>query len=161
MIRVAVNYNPRLTAAEKLMIALPNRLGNLRKLMINAVAPAFNRMMKRHWDSKGAAFGHRWAPLAPSTIEARTRKGTISKGILRDSDHLFRAVFRARATDSRLQVINGGLRFQGNVGVPYALYHQVGTSTMPDRQVIPDPLPRSFRAEVRALIRTFIRTGDA
>jgi hypothetical protein len=156
MIRVQVNYNPRLTRVEKKLLALPARLNNLRGLMKQEIAPAFNRMLLRHWESKGAAFGHRWAPLAASTIAAKTRKGTVSKGILRDSDHLFKTLFRERSTDSRLQVVAGGLRFQGNVGVPYALYHQVGTEFMPERQVIPDPLPRSFREEVRRIILAYV-----
>jgi hypothetical protein len=161
MINVTVNYNPRLSRAEKELIALPNRLSNLRPLMQKGIAPEFNEMMRRHWESKGAAFGHAWAPLAPSTIAAKTRRGTVGKGILRDSDHLFKAVFRARATDDRLKMVAGGIRFQGNVAVPYAIFHQVGTQFMAERQVIPDPLPRSFKATVRAIIRTYAQTGQA
>lgn len=142
------------------MLLLPNRLRNLRPMMQRGVAPAYNAMLKRHWDSKGAAFGHRWAPLAASTIASKTRRGTIQKGILRDSDHLFKVLFRARATDNRLAIVAGGLRFSGDVSVPYAIYHQVGTQFMPERQVIPDPLPRSFKALVRLIVRDYALTGE-
>jgi hypothetical protein len=159
VIRVEVNYNPRLSSGEKMLLALPNRMRNLRPLMQRGIAPAFNRMEKRHWDTSGAAFGHPWAPLAESTIRAKARKGTLGLGILHDTNHLFRTVFQARETDSRLRAIGAGLRFQANVAVPYAIYHQVGTSHMPERQVIPDPLPDSFKREVRGIIRQFILTG--
>jgi hypothetical protein len=159
-IRVAIDYNPRLTKDEKTLLALPDRLRNLRPFMIGAVAPAANRMLMKHWESKGAAFGHDWAPLAASTIRAKKRKGTFDKGILRDTDHLFKTLFRERDTDSRLRTVAGGLRLQLNVGVPYAVFHQVGTQFMPERQVIPVPFPRSFITEIRAMIRTYLYTGE-
>jgi hypothetical protein len=159
VLRVVVNYSPRLTKGEQALLALPNRLRNLRPLMQEAIAPEVNAMLKRHWDSKGAAFGHRWAPWAASTKRARIRKGNADKGLLRDTDHLFQAVFRARSTDDRLRIINGGLRLQLNTGVPYAIFHQVGTQFMPERQVIPNPLPNTFIRRVRAVIREFLLTG--
>lgn len=160
MIRVEVNYNPRLSPGEKTLLQLPNRMKNLRVFMKNIVVPeAVDPMLKKHWDSKGAAFGHPWAPWAPSTRAARIRKGNAAKGILRDTDHLFKTLFRARVTDDRLKVVSGGLRLQLNTGVPYAIFHQVGTSRMPERQVIPDPLPRSFITTVRGLLREYILTG--
>lgn len=156
-LRVSLDYNPRLTPAERKLLALPSRLKNLRPLMQRGIAPAVNRMLQRHWDSKG---GHTWAPLAASTIRAKKRKGTLDKGILRDTDHLFKALFRARDTDSRLRTIPGGLRLSLNTGIPYAVYHQVGTSRMPERQVIPSPFPRPFLTEIRSIIREFLETGE-
>jgi hypothetical protein len=160
-IRVEVNYSPRLSPAEQLLLSLPNRMRNLRPFMIGSLAPAANRMLKRHWDTKGAAFGHAWAPWAPSTLAARIRKGNAAKGILRDTDHLYKTLFRARATDNRLRVIRNGLRLQLNVGVPFAIFHQLGTSFMPERQVIPDPLPNSFIRQARHLLKQFLLTGRA
>lgn len=159
MIRVEVIYSPRLTNAEKLLVAIPNRMANFRPLMRESVAPAFNAMLSQHWRSEGGAFGHRWAPLMESTISRKLRKGTAHKGILHDSDHLFRALFRARSTDDRLRVIRGGVQFSANTSVPYAVYPQVGTSFMPERQVIPIPLPESFRTKVRNIVRAYIQSG--
>jgi hypothetical protein len=159
MMNVEVSYTPRLSPVEQHLLKLPNRLRNLRPLMQRGIAPAFNAMLKRHWDSKGAAFGRRWAPWAESTRAARIAKGNAAKGLLRDTDHLFKVLFRERATDNRLRVVAGGVEFRPNVNVPYALFHQVGTSRMPERQVIPDPLPRSFKQECRAIVREFILTG--
>jgi hypothetical protein len=137
-IRVEVNYSPRLSPAEQLLLSLPNRMRNLRPFMIGSLAP--------------------WAP---STLAARIRKGNAAKGILRDTDHLYKTLFRARATDNRLRVIRNGLRLQLNVGVPFAIFHQLGTSFMPERQVIPDPLPNSFIRQARHLLKQFLLTGRA
>lgn len=159
MISVAINYNPRLSAEEQRLLALPNRLRNLRAFMINDVAPRANAMLRKHWESKGAAFGHRWAPWAPSTRRARLRKGNAWKGLLRDTDHLYTTLLQRRVTDDRLKVIKGGLRLQLNTKVPYAIYHQVGTRFMPERQIIPSPLPPSFTRGVRGDLHTFLLTG--
>lgn len=159
MIGVEVKYTPRLSRGEQNLLQLPNRLRNLRPLMQGAVAPAANRMLLRHWNSKGAAFGHRWAAWAASTLRKRLAKGNASKGILLDTEHLFKTLFRARSTDDRLKVVAGGLRLALNVRVPYSDKHQVGTLYMPARQVIPDPLPLKFRSEVRDIVRQFILTG--
>ncbi len=159
MITVAVDYSPRLSRGEQNLLALPNRLANLRPVMIGAIAPAANRMLIRHWESKGAAFGHSWAPWAESTLRKRLAKGNAEKGILRDTDHLFKTIIRARSGDDRLKVIKGGLRLQLNTREFKAVYHQVGTQYMPERQVIPDPLPQSFTNEVRTILRKFILSG--
>ena len=159
MLRVEVNYSPRLTRAEQTLLALPNRLRNLRPLMINVIAPEANRMLLRYWNSKGAAYGRVWAPWSDSTRAARIRKGNADKGLLRDTDHLFKAIFRERSTDDRLRTIEGGLRLQLNTRIPYAIFHQEGTINMPMRQVIPDPLPPSFIRTIRPLIRQFILSG--
>jgi hypothetical protein len=81
--------------------------------------------------------------------------------ILRDTDHLFKTLFRARSADSRLRLVPGGIRLALNVGVRYAIFHQLGTENMPVRQVIPDPLPGVFIKRIRSLVKEFILTGKA
>lgn len=159
IIRVEVAITRRLTKAEQQLMQLPNRLQNLRPFMKQTVAPRVEAMLLRHWNSKGRAFGHPWAEWAAATLAKRTRKGNVSKGILRDTDHLFKALFRARSADSRLRSVPGGLRLALNTGVRYAIFHQLGTEVMPARQVIPDPLPPTFIRSIRALLKEFILTG--
>jgi hypothetical protein len=161
IVRVEVTFTRKLTKAEQQIMQLPNRLANLRPLMQRVIAPATDSMLLKHWNSKGRAFGHAWEDWAASTLAKRTRKGNVSKGILRDSDHLFKTIFRARSADSRLRSVPGGIRLSLNTGVRYAIFHQLGTENMPARQVIPDPLPPSFVRRVRALIKDFILTGRA
>jgi len=155
-IRVEVTFEPTLTKAEQRILKIPNKIANLRQFMIEDVAPAADRMLLRHWQSKGSAFGHKWAPWAASTLARRLKQGNADKGLLRDTDHLFETVFRQRTRDNRLRKIPNGLRLSLNVGVPYAIFHQVGTSLMPERQVIPDPLPGVFVTEVRKLFRAYL-----
>jgi hypothetical protein len=101
-IRVEVNYRPRLSPSEKLLLALGDRVKNLRPLMTGEIAPAANRMLLRWWESNGNGT---WAPLAPSTIKAKIRKGTFGRGTLRDTLHLFRTLFQERTADSRLRTV--------------------------------------------------------
>lgn len=167
MLTPSITYSPRVSPARESLRGLPSRLRDPRPVMEQAIVPAAIEMLRRHWDSKGAAFGHPWPPLAPSTIEARIRKGTAAKGPLRDTDNLFVALFRAVSSNRSLTPINGGWRLALGLGADAspldrlkALWHQRGTSRMPARQVIPDPLPRSFRDTVRAIVRDWALTGQ-
>lgn len=166
MIQATITYTPRLSPAEQQLAALPNRLRNLRPMFDTAIVPLAEAMLTEHWDSKGARFGHAWPALAESTIAARTRKGTIAKGILRDADDLFHAVFRSLRSSRALQSVAGGVRLvMGESAIDDPLerakfrFHMRGTSRMPVRQPIPSPLPRSFREQVRAVVHSFIATG--
>lgn len=158
-IRVSVEFNVEPTRTEKRIAELPARLRNMRPLMEHGIAPATNRMLRRHWESKGAAFRQKWAPLEWETIRKRERHGTLSKGILRDTDHLFRAVFRA-AGAARIMSLSDGVRLAVSVKEAKAALHQVGTQFMPERPVIPDPLPTTFRREVTQMVRQYLRTGN-
>jgi hypothetical protein len=159
----AITYTPRLTTGMRQLLELPNRLRNLRPFVERSLAPAAAAMLKQHWDSKGAAFGHPWAAWAISTRLERIRKGNADKGILRDTDHLFRALFRSLLSPERIQTIPGGLRLSLGLSQsedPKAIFHQLGTSRMPARQVVPDPLPRSFRDVVRSMLKDYVLTGQ-
>jgi hypothetical protein len=156
--RLSVVFTAELTPAERAMAALPERLKQLPDFMARGVAPLADRMLRRHWDSKGAAFGHPWAPLAESTLRSKMRRGTASKGILRDSDDLLRAMFSA--STRRVTPFANGARLRITPPEPiYALFHQLGTARMPARQVVPIPFPNSFIAQVKTAVRAFLFTG--
>ena len=70
----------------------------------------------------------RWRPLAPSTRAEKQRLG-LDNGILRRTGRLYRAYTDgsgARISDTR---------FSYTVDVPYARFHEEGTSRIPQRQV--------------------------
>lgn len=159
MIYVSVDYNVQLSRGEQSLMELPNRLANLRPVMLGAIAPRVQAMLKKHWESKGAAFGHKWAPWSESTARKRAKKGNVASGILVDTGHLFKVLVRDRITDNRLRSVPGGLKLALDTRVPRAVFHQVGTQFMPERQVIPDPLPVSFRREVKDVLRAYVLTG--
>jgi hypothetical protein len=161
-----ITYTPRISPALAQLRGLSARLRDLRPLAEQSIVPAAIAMLRRHWDSKGAAFGHAWAPLAPSTMAARIRKGTAAKGPLRDTDSLFLALFRSVSSSNVVRSTAGGVRVALGLDETAsaldrmkALWHQKGTARMPARQVIPDPLPRSFRDLVRALTLDYVLTG--
>jgi len=158
-IRVSVAFDINLTRTEKKIAELPNRLRDLRPLMEDGIRPATDAMLRRHWESKGAAFRHKWAGLAPETIRKRLRHGTLSKGILRDSDHLFREIFRA-AGAGRVVARSDRITLEVSVKEKKAMLHQRGTLHMPARQVIPEPLPTTFRRLVTRMVREYLRTGN-
>lgn len=159
MLTVSVSYTPRLSEAEQALLELPGRLRNLEPVVSQAIAPAADAMLRRHWETQGRAFGHPWKPLAPSTLAERIRKGTANKGPLRDTDTLFRAVFSSAAR--RIARTATGVRLSLMPDDPKWMFHQLGTRRMPQRQVIPQPLPRTFRDVCREFVRDYVRTGRA
>lgn len=171
MLTANITVTTRLSAAEQQLAELPNRLRNFRPLMTQTIAPLAKNVIEQHKASEGKIFGHPWRKLAPSTIAARIRKGTLGKGILDDSGDLFRAIFRSLASGAAIKPIAGGLRLVlGESAIDDPLerlkfrWHMRGTKVggverMPARQPIPSPLPRSFAEQVRALVRDFVVTG--
>jgi hypothetical protein len=160
--RPEIRYTPRLTDAERNLLALPGRLKHLDAFARLVVVPAFVRMLERHWETKGWAFGQPWADWAPSTLMQRIKKGNAALGILFDTGHLFRAIFRAVFKMNAVERTPTGVRVAFNLGDvddPTVRFHFFGTRFMPARKPVPSPLPRSFRDEVRGLFRDFILTG--
>jgi hypothetical protein len=162
MIAVTVTAPLRPGKAEQQLLAIPNRLRHLDAFARFALAPLVSDVIQRHWESKGAAFGHPWAPWAPSTLAARLRKGNAQLGILRDTGQLFAAVMRA-AESPKIVPVTGGVRLVVEISPsddPKAIFHQLGTARMSARQVLPNPLPRSLRDTARQLLRDFVLTGQ-
>lgn len=121
--------------------------------------PAFGAIMRifeaaalRQFASEGAAGGEPWAPLAPSTL-ARKPAG---KGILENSGRLLNSLVAGGSGGA-----GDSLRFLGRqemrwgTSVPYAAFHQHGTSRMPRRRVVKLPEPVK-RAAVRELQRAVV-----
>lgn len=164
---VSVTYTPRLTRGEQQLAALPSRLRNLRAVVEQGIAPLAIAMIERHKESQGAAFGHPWAALAPSTIAQRLRRGTLENGILDDTGHLFRAIFESLANGQRIQPSRGGYRLDlGSAGISdpieamkFRVHFRGIDGRMPARQPVPSPLPRSFRDACRQVVHDFIATG--
>lgn len=156
MIIVQLETSIPFTSNQRRIIALPNRLRNLELVARKEILPLLVSTIRRHWDTKGGAFGQKWAGWAVSTYKKRLKRGNTDKGLLRDTDNLSKALFRERSNDQRVKVTEDGVEITMNTRVPYAVFHQVGTSLMPERQVFPEPMPESFKREVRAILRARI-----
>lgn len=124
--------------------------------------PAFGRMMRlfeaaalEQFATEGAAGGEPWAPLAESTLKYKPP----GKGILEYSGRLLNSLVEGG-------VAGGGdsVRFLGRqemrwgTSVPYAAFHQHGTSRMPRRRVVQLPEIVKRRA-VRELQRVLVEEG--
>ena len=72
----------------------------------------------------------RWKPLAASTVAQKRREG-LDNGILRRTGKLYRAY----TGGSGASISISDTRFAYDVSVPYAIYHEDGTSRIPQRQV--------------------------
>jgi phage gpG-like protein len=88
------------------------------------VAIALDAWMRRNFQGDGAMVGG-WAPLAPSTIKRKEKAGKTK--MLYWSGRLFQSFY---ATGSKREAVAGAR-------VPYARYHQEGTSRMPARPILP------------------------
>lgn len=166
LLDVKITYTPRLTQAEQQLAALPSRLRNLGAVMTQGIAPLATAMLSQHWESEGAAFGHPWAPWRPATLAARLRKGNAAKGLEHDTDQLFHALFDSLANGQRVQQTASGVRLDlGSAGISDPVeamkfrFQQKGTNRMVARQLVPNPLPRSFRDQVRQVVHDYIATG--
>jgi hypothetical protein len=156
MLKLALDYEIPFTNIERRLMTLEQKLARLQDFAKAEVLPLVEPMLLRHWETFGAAFHHKWAPWAPSTRLKRQKQGNAGKGLMRDSDNLFRSVFRD-ATAARIAKVSDGVRITFSTGVRYGVYHQVGTHLMPERQVFPYPFPKEFQKNVKELVREYLR----
>lgn len=95
------------------------------------VSIALDTWVQRNFATEGGLAEEPWAPLAPSTIESKSRRGyskpLINTGEMRDS---FKGFFDAHEA--------GVAGYQLSGSTPdLALFHHEGTTTIPARQLIP------------------------
>jgi hypothetical protein len=160
MIRIHIPTNFRFTRAERQLAEMFNRLapGRLRLLMQGPIRRALNSLIRDQFASEGSAWGVRWPALAEATRMAKLAAGVLSRGILVFSGAMKKGMLRFRPQDSRIQATTRGVRADFNVGVfPYR-FHHLGRG-VPQRQVVPDPLPRRFRTDLRTIVRDYMLTG--
>lgn len=86
-----VNVRFTLEGSDKLEETIQKYIGRLKDIrpVGDALISHFRQIMQKQFDSSGSYLGKAWAPLMPSTIADKTRKGTIDNGILRDSMALY------------------------------------------------------------------------
>lgn len=79
--------------------------------------------IQRQFDNFNDPYGKKWAPLSPNTI---ARKKQNKDKILTHYTPLRKSI--------RVDVVQEGLRLTASV--PYAKFHQTGTSKMPQRLIL-------------------------
>lgn len=121
MIRVEVNAEAALSRFGRLQLAAGNRTVPNRQLSIQLFG-----WTQRNFQQGGSLQTPTWAPLAPSTLKQKARKGYSSQPLVRTGH--YRQSFRPFSDNN-----------QAGVGseVPYSIYHEQGTAKMPQRAALP------------------------
>lgn len=101
--------------------------------------------------------GERWTRLAPSTVKQRIAQGYGGKHpiLLRTGQLREGAVKAVQGTYKYGKPVDF-LKYIDKIGVDYAIYHQVGTSRMPDRPFFSNPTEKEL-APLHKYIRARIR----
>jgi phage gpG-like protein len=95
-----------------------------------------------------------WPQLAESTLKAKARKGQAS-WIERATETLFNSL-TGETGDSLAETSNDWLRY--GTSVPYAIFQQTGTSSMPQRRLV--QLTEIERKELTKMVQRFLMTGE-
>jgi len=101
---------------------------------LNNLSPVFSAIEKEmmgnvnnNFGTEGAFLEKKWANLKPSTIAQRLRSGFSAGPILQRTGKLKNSTYRKEKTNTRVVVGNRA---------SYYPYHQLGTSKMPQRQIM-------------------------
>lgn len=105
---------------------------------------------REQFDSEGARGSGGWAPLAQSTLDAKT-----GGSILRDTDALFNSL--TEPTDPDHQFIAQPTWMVWGTTIPYARWHQSGTVNMPQRRFL--ELRASDRVILVKQLQSYLITG--
>ena len=105
--------------------------------------------------SEGGYASGGWAPLSPAYLSAKVAAGLDSR-ILRRTGRLHASLTNANDADHVRRITKSELEF--GTAVPYAGYHQHGTSRMPQRR--PVELREADRREMVKVLQRFMVTGQ-
>lgn len=114
------------------------------------IAKDFHESEERQFDTEGGYGAGGWAPLAPSTIESKARRGfpdriLVRTGQLRDS---------LMGRGPRAVEVVRPLELRVGTELDYARYHQRGTRRMPARPVI--MLPEEQKTRMHKTIHRYL-----
>lgn len=150
---------------EKRLAFLRNRFANPKRVLEGSVRQLIRRAIIQQRNTRGAYGGSVWPPLSDYTIRRKEREGVIGKGPLRFTDtlynsllkvgdeHRFEEITQRGYTLRSMAVVDRGDQWDG---FPYGRSHQFGLGNVPQRQIIPDPLPASFIRDLRRVVRGFL-----
>lgn len=143
---------------------LAGRFTDFRPVLGGRVDVLARQLIRRQFETEGRASGRgRWPALSPTYLLRRVLK---DRPILRQSDGLFEAFTTKNHPDQDYVLTETTYHLtlkEDADAYPRFIGHQFGIprSNVPVRQVIPDPLPRSFIDEVRRAVKSYVVHGRA
>lgn len=116
------------------------------------LSDVMEKVEQDQFDSEGHG---QWATLADSTLAEKQRLGFPEQILVRTGD------LKDSLTDPGRAASKQPFSMTWGTDVPYAIYHQLGTEKMPERQVIPDPFPVEDRRKLEVAMVTWINEMSA
>jgi hypothetical protein len=113
--------------------------------------PIMSDIEQRQFDTQGDG---QWPPLADSTVLEKERLGFPADPLVRSGD------LKDSLVNPDQAMRTGLMHAEWASDIPYAGYHQDGTSKMPQRQVIPDPFKVEDRRKLEAAMVTYVNEAS-
>src|SRR4051812_28252858 len=114
--------------------------------------PIMGEIEEQQFDSRGEGA---WPALSESTLSQKSEGGWPADPLVRSGD------LKASLTDPGRAAQTSPTEMSYGTDVPYAGYHQDGTSKMPQRQVIADPFRVEDRRKLEVAMVTYINRAAA
>lgn len=160
------DQDPRITLTPEIVKfqRLAGRFTNFKPVLGGRVDVLARALIRRQFQTLGRASGRgQWPAL---TQQYRKRRKFPDRPTLRQTDALFDALTKRGHPDQDvvLEADHYSLTVSESAGEVRAKFigHQFGVPrfNVPARQMIPDPLPKSFLDDVRRAVKTYIVRGD-
>lgn len=158
-ISTSLDLTPAITRFER----LAGRFSNFVPVMGGRVDVLARRLIKRQFDTEGRASGRgQWAAL---TENYKRRRVFPDRPLLRQSDGLYDALTKRGHPDQELILEKNRYSLTIDEGAETRarfIGHQLGVpaKNLPARQMIPDPLPKTFIQQVRNALQAYIVRGE-
>jgi phage gpG-like protein len=114
------------------------------------VKPVAAQVEEEQFDTQGQGA---WPALADSTLARKASGGWPEDPLIRTGD------LKASLTDPGRAADVGPRHMIYGTDSSYAIFHQLGTSKMPQRQVIPDPYRVEDRRKIEAAMVSFVNAA--
>lgn len=154
---VRLVFSPPLEFIERQHGAFRRELDNLAGLW-ERIIPVMVEVERDWFDTHGQGA---WPDLAEATLERKQAAG-FSPEPLRTDDR--QGSLYDTLTDPQLAADAGARELVWSTGVPYAHWHQDGGTVEgrpPQRQVIPDPMPVSYRRQFEQAMVSWLNAAAA
>jgi hypothetical protein len=159
-----------------------DRVTDLSPVMGGPINASVDSVLKRQFQSEGAAYSGKWAPLKPVTLQLRKRRGHGRGGIGRDTNRMWSSLTKLGLGPEAVKVVTKDSLTRGTT-VPYARWFHGGylsktfvvadrnnnpvplrrkiPKRVPARPIIPDPWPREVTGAWEKFIARYIEAGRA